>query len=396
MRISIVFVAFFLFQTAFSQSLFEKKMSNDTMPNIVKNPGFESYTKLQCAWTQSIDKFNENIVEWTSPTETTPDIISTAVDKDCPAHPKRRSNMRQLPHSGEVMMGIKTFGKGNTPTYWHEYLQVELEEPLVKGEKYVGEFWILRDETARKASNNFGMYFSDTLIDTRDRLPLYFTPQVNEEKVIRKRTWYRVKGVFEASSDAQYVLVGNFYGDKYTDFESIEGGRKGGAYYLVDDVNVRIAPEGAKLSDPPRESIKPQPKKKVVEQTSTKEDKIEEVEPEVGITVVLDNIFFEVDKATLLPTSRKELDELVDMMTDYPHMQIEINGHTDNTGTDAHNQQLSEARAKAVVDYLLEEKIDEERLSFNGYGESRPIADNGSDAGRQQNRRVEFKVLQVR
>jgi OOP family OmpA-OmpF porin len=382
--------------SSFAQNVFEQKMGNDTMPNLVKNPGFEEYTKLQCAWTQDIEKFNENIVGWNSPTETTPDIISTAVSEKCPAHPKRRSNMRQLPRTGEVMMGIKTYGKGNTPTYWHEYIQVKLEEPLVKGNKYVGEFWILRDEGARKASNNFGLYFSDTVVNTRDRLPLYFTPQVNEPKMIRKRSWYRVKGVFIAPSDSKYVLVGNFYGDKYTDFESVEGGKKGGAYYLIDDVNVRIAPKGAKLSDVPPESIKPKPKMKVVEQATTKEIEIIEVEPEVGITIVLDNIFFEVDKSTLLPTSKKELEELVDLMIDYPHLRIEINGHTDNTGGDAHNQQLSKARAKAVVDYLLEEKVEEERLNYNGYGEGKPIAENGTDEGRQQNRRVEFKVLQVR
>jgi len=396
MRFTICLLALTLTGHCFAQNLFEKKMGNDTMPNLVKNPGFEAYTKLQCAWTQNIEKFNKNIVDWNSPTETTPDMISTAVDDNCPSNPKHRSNNRQMPHTGEMMMGIKSFGKGNTPTFWHEYLQVELEQPLVEGEKYVGEFWVLRSETARKASNNIGLYFSDTLINTRDRLPLYYTPQVNEEKMIRKRSWHRVKGVFIASSDSEFLLLGNFYGDKYTDFESVEGGKKGGAYYYIDDVNVRIAPPGAKLTDPPSESIKPQPKKKVEEQTTTKEVEIMEVEPEVGITIVLDNIFFEIDKSTLLPTSTKELDELVNLMTDYPHMHIEINGHTDNTGSDAHNQELSEARAYAVAEYLLKEKVDEDRVRYNGYGEGKHIADNSNEEGRQLNRRVEFKVLRVR
>lgn len=381
---------------ASAQSLFEKKLGNDTMPNLVKNPGFEQYTKLQCAWTQDVAKFNENLTDWNSPTETTPDLISTATDPECISNPKRRSNNRQLPHGGEVMVGMKTFGKGNTPTHWHEYVQVELEEALVKGEKYVGEFWVLRSETARKASNNFGLYFSDSIVDTRDRLPLYFTPQVNESKLIKKRMWHRVKGVFIAPSNAKYVLVGNFYGDKYTEFEKVEGGKKGGAYYYFDDVNVRIAPPGAKVSDEPMESRKPKPKQKVEQVANTTEHAILEVEPEVGITVVLDNIFFEIDKAALLPESEKELDELVDLLTDYPHMRIEINGHTDNTGSDAHNQTLSEARAKAVVTYISGEKVDEERLSYNGYGESQPVSSNDTAEGRQLNRRVEFRMLQVR
>lgn len=396
MKISISTLLLICITSVQAQTLLEKKLGNDTMPNLVKNPGFEQYTKLQCAWTQDVSKFNENLLEWTSPTETTPDLISTATDPDCPSNPKRRSNNRQLPHSGEVMVGMKTYGKGNTPTHWHEYVQVELAEPLVKGEKYVGEFWVLRSETARKASNNFGMYFSDTLFDTRDRLPLYLTPQVNESKLIKKRMWHRVKGVFIAPSNAQYLLIGNFYGDKYTEFERVEGGKKGGAYYYFDDVNVRIAPTGAKLSPAPMESRKPKPKQKVEVVASTKDHAILDVEPEVGITVVLDNIFFEIDKATLLPESKKELEELVDLLTDYPHMRIEINGHTDNTGSDAHNQQLSEARAKAVVHYLLEEKVEKDRLSYAGHGENQPVATNDTPEGRQLNRRVEFKMLQVR
>ncbi|MCD4682013.1 MAG: OmpA family protein, partial [Bacteroidales bacterium] len=103
--------------------------------------------------------------------------------------------------------------------------------------------------------------------------------------------------------------------------------------------------------------------------------------------------FFDFDKATLRSESANELDRLVKMLIDVPTMKIEISGHTDNVGSDNYNKQLSEDRAKAVVDYLIEKGIDQDRLTYAGYGETQPIADNDTEEGRQVNRRTEFKVL---
>jgi len=75
-------------------------------------------------------------------------------------------------------------------------------------------------------------------------------------------------------------------------------------------------------------------------------------------------------------------------------LKIEISGHTDNVGSASYNQGLSENRAKAVVNYLTGKGINKERLLFEGYGFEQPIASNDNEAGRQQNRRTEFKVLE--
>jgi outer membrane protein OmpA-like peptidoglycan-associated protein len=114
---------------------------------------------------------------------------------------------------------------------------------------------------------------------------------------------------------------------------------------------------------------------------------------EVGAKIILKNIFFDFDKATLRPESRAELDRLVKLLEDLPTMKIEISGHTDNIGSALYNQKLSQNRAKTVVDYLITHGIDEARLSYKGYGFSQPIASNDTDEGRQLNRRTEFKVL---
>ena len=113
----------------------------------------------------------------------------------------------------------------------------------------------------------------------------------------------------------------------------------------------------------------------------------------VGSKIILKNIFFDFDKTTLRPTSTAELDRLTKMLNDIPTLKIEISGHTDNIGSDEYNENLSEGRAKTVVDYLIDKGIDSERLTFAGYGESQPIETNDTDEGRQMNRRTEFEVL---
>jgi len=114
---------------------------------------------------------------------------------------------------------------------------------------------------------------------------------------------------------------------------------------------------------------------------------------EVGIKVVLENIYFETGKAILRPESHNALDQVFRFLENNPSVRLEISGHTDNTGTLRINQRLSRDRAKAVVDYLVGQGISPDRLVSQGYADTQPVATNATAAGREQNRRVEFKVL---
>ncbi len=114
---------------------------------------------------------------------------------------------------------------------------------------------------------------------------------------------------------------------------------------------------------------------------------------EVNKTMVLKNVFFDTDKFNLKSKSKVELDKLLSFLTKNKTVKIEVGGHTDNVGSKSSNQILSENRAKAVYDYLLEKEIPAERLTAKGYGDSKPIADNTTEKGRAENRRTEFKIL---
>jgi outer membrane protein OmpA-like peptidoglycan-associated protein len=107
----------------------------------------------------------------------------------------------------------------------------------------------------------------------------------------------------------------------------------------------------------------------------------------------LDNVLFETGKANLKNTSFKAIDELAEAMKAKETMEIEIAGHTDNVGDKDTNLKLSQERAEAVRDYLIKKGIAANRITAKGYGDTKPVADNSTEKGKQQNRRTEVKII---
>ena len=116
---------------------------------------------------------------------------------------------------------------------------------------------------------------------------------------------------------------------------------------------------------------------------------------EVGATVRLNNLFFDFNKAELRPESYPELNRIIKIIGQNKALEMQIAGHTDSVGTVEVNQQLSQDRALAVVNYLAAKGVPAERISAQGYGKTKPVATNKTEEGRQQNRRVEFLVKKI-
>ena len=114
---------------------------------------------------------------------------------------------------------------------------------------------------------------------------------------------------------------------------------------------------------------------------------------EVGQVVRLNNVFFDFDKWDLRPVSYIELDRVVTLLNENPGIEIEMSAHTDSRGSDEYNFTLSDNRARSVMEYIISQGIARNRITSHGYGESKPVATNDTDDGRQLNRRVEFKIL---
>ncbi|MEO5998251.1 MAG: OmpA family protein [Chitinophagaceae bacterium] len=114
---------------------------------------------------------------------------------------------------------------------------------------------------------------------------------------------------------------------------------------------------------------------------------------EANALIVLKNIFFDNNEYELKPASQFELSLVAELLQENPSLKIQITGHTDNAGTAASNLALSTNRARSVVSYLSSKLIDAKRLSYKGFGDTQPVADNKTEAGKTQNRRTELKVV---
>ncbi len=119
-------------------------------------------------------------------------------------------------------------------------------------------------------------------------------------------------------------------------------------------------------------------------------DKKPEIAVEKGKAIILEGVKFASGSARLTPQSKIILDKVVRTLQEYPEIQVEIRGYTDNTGSLAGNMRLSQKRAEAVRAYLIEKGIDGSRIKAKGYGPQNPIADNKTAEGRAKNRRIEF------
>lgn len=233
--------------------------------NLVPNPSFESYGTLPCYWIQNQTEFSNSVNDWTMPTWGSSDILSTLVSSSCGLNAFSTHYYAvggQLPRTGNVMAGIITFNSYVNPIGnpyaadgYREYLEVQLSSPLVIGETYYVEFWVSRAEKLFFACNNIGAYFSDTLINQpiinniANFGVLSFNPQVNESTIVFDSVgWQKISGCFQATTAAEYMLIGNFFSDQNTDravmnpFDStnccLDHWRN--AYYFIDDVSVSL------------------------------------------------------------------------------------------------------------------------------------------------------------
>lgn len=144
----------------------------------------------------------------------------------------------------------------------------------------------------------------------------------------------------------------------------------------------------------------PDPKDACPEEPETSNDYLDEdgcpdtIPKEVArFTGVIRGITFETGKAVIRPSSERTLEEALAVLVEYGDVRLEVQGHTDDVGNDAANLDLSQRRAQAVVDWFVFRGVEPGRLRAMGYGETVPLADNATDAGRAENRRVEFRLV---
>ncbi len=337
--------------------------------NIVPNPGFENYSNYPLGWFYKGADFTRVIKYWNAPTAASPDVFGPKVR--IPSKWAEKGFGEMKPKAGKSFVGITTYGCEGGKPHCREYVQIQLSEPLVVDQEYQVSFWVAPVKRSLRC-DKIGAYFSQKEIREATDEPLFFKPHIESRKIIGGNGWQKVTGRLKAEQDDSYIIIGNFYPDEMTRTQTVSNNLNFGYYYL-DEIEVK----------------KLEPILAVPEQKG----ELTRSNFAIGTVIRLDNIFFDHDKSELLPRSFTELNNLAQILNDYPAMRIEIRGHTDGVGEQSYNLPLSERRAKAVVDYLIQSGIAHSRLVHQGYGSAMPVANNSSKEGRQENRRVEFKIL---
>jgi len=301
-----------------------------------------------------------------------------------------------------------------------------------------------------------GIYFSNQKVNVSSKKILYFKPQVYLD-VYHDSIWHKNESTFIAKGDERYMLIGHFYElynelKKANDsiYENVFKKLENIDFEKSEEIKTETSKIEEKYKKLQQDSwnidkIKNQRKReklindyktamfkkqeeiqnKTVEITKKYEEKSNEIYSEYNISpkmgfgfkgfrlffddisvipfhemtatkekiIPLNNVFFNTSKSDLLPASFSELDKQVNFLNENSDIIIEVSGHTDNTGKETDNQILSENRAKAVAEYFIEKGIDNSRITYKGYGSSKPIATNDTEVGRAKNRRVEIKII---
>lgn len=286
------------------------------------------------------------------------------------------------------------FGKGYAGLYlyapddYREYLQVELSETLTKGKNYRVSFYVSLAEKSDFAIKEFGVLFSN------EQLEIPIKKELSKMHLYRQKgnsynymeigytnfysdtkDWILVHTQFRAKGNEKYIVLGNFKSNKRTRMFRTKRNANQGAYYYVDMVSVI-------LEEPPSQNTE------LVAIVDGKETKNIELDK----NYVFKNVLFEFDRAVLLESSKEELKKVVNHLAANAMLHITINGHTDNIGKAIYNKKLSQKRAAAVAEYILQSGLSKDRITWKGYGRESPIAQNNTEKGRRLNRRVEFVI----
>ncbi len=303
------------------------------------------------------------------------------------------------PRSGQAYAGFTVNRTGSDKP---EYLIKELNNPLVSGTEYMLTFYVSLSQYSTHGTNNIGAYVGEDLIEGEVNNYLNYFPQVysmDQKSLTNSTSWTKVSNTFIAKGGEKYVIVGSFSSAMKNNIEASSLSNSL-IHYFIDNVSLKeLGEENNLIENGSFEEYEAFNNKNIPE-VDTFQDiafvKLEEVDiasMELGQKIVLHNILFETGKSILLPKSYNELNFLVYILNLHENMHIKITGHTDNVGRENFNKQLSEERAQTVIDYLLTQNVDIDRLDSEGHGSREPVRTNLTEEGRRLNRRVEFTIV---
>lgn len=349
--------------------------------DLVENGSFE--TKAYCP-----GNFNQQqlttVVKWWQATDGTPDYFNACSDKV--GVPKNVFGVENAAE-GDAYMGLVTYSTGNTRNY-REYIQTKLTRPLNSGEMVCVEMQVSAADYCYYVTDGIGALLSMEKVESSSQTVLPMKASMTNPRLNmldEANGWLLLSDIFIATGGEQYLTIGNFQKDR--DLKVIrrtqDMGAKGNStwgYVYVDNVKVQpvLKKEECSCENEYLASIAVDPPLELSEYNK----------------IQLDAVLFDFDADILTDTAIQQMDEIYLLLKKNRAMYMEISGFTDVIGPDGYNMDLSKRRAQRVINYLKEKGISEQRLQLTYFGKQNPIADNTSEQGRQQNRRVEFQILE--
>jgi OmpA-OmpF porin, OOP family len=362
--------------------------------NLVPNPCFGNYPENR-KW----HTFAYHAEDWFTLNKSTPDLFFS---KNTNAYKVPLNYMGEenpvcgFAYAGAFLISSNHRKQFNTMT---EYIATKLTHPLEKDTLYCISFYTRLADNCLYATNGMDVLFARKLKKNKYsrymNLNFKYQPQIRNigNGVIENSEWRKVCSVYQAKGGEKYIAIGNF--NRIEDIQIKELDRKIKnptssfycAYYYFDNISL------GKISSPDECICTIKDTSHIMQvnaDTILNIDKIFSKDE----AMILNNVFFKTDKWELLPESFSQLDEITEYLISNPQLYIEISGHTDNTGNEQNNIQLSEARAQSVATYLITNGIQSTRIIVKGYGSSKPVDSNETDAGRAKNRRVEIFLFE--
>ena len=352
-----------------------------TSQNLVLNPSFEAHSSYKCKI--YLGGFNDGILDWSIPNYGSTDFFDTCSEDNG----AKNYNGFQMPKTGSTYAGMYFFTDKN----YREYVQGELSKTLIKGKKYKMTFYLSLADKSSYALKDIQVLITEEKLKpchhsnscekaikpskaTEGKFKMYSNP--DNIYFSNKESWMAYTFEFTAEGYENYFSIGNFNKNSKTKKQKeLSNSPYLFSYYYIDDVSIEPSEKG-------------NVRKQIIKTTE---------EPTINTNEIytFKNVLFDFDKAELLAISEVELNELYKHLEINPKLKVEIYGHTDNVGLDKRNKELSEQRAKAVVDYLIEKGLNVTRITFFGFGSTQPISTNETKEGQQLNRRVAFKLIEM-
>ena len=281
----------------------------------------------------------------------------------------------QTPRTGNAYMGLCVTRK------FREYLQVELNDSLIKDKQYkIVIFISCADKTGLGTIDEFNVLFSEKSFFIPKNENLLEPPKVKFAGEFKnKKEWIELSAIYTAEGSERFMTFGSFpYIENGVTHGKIKGIAKYAHYYIDDASITLINNEGPLTQDG------------FIEEVSVPVTSLDYV---LGETYVFDNLLFESGKSELLPNDYPELENLLQFLELNSELKLLITGHTDNVGTAELNKKLSYDRANALKLYLIEKGIDKNSILIEGKGDTIPLSHNDSEEGRKINRRVEISIM---